>query len=348
MDFVYDNELEERLDKFLSTVISDLSRTKIVDLIKSGGVSVDEKNVRKPSFKIESGQTVSIDIQKYEVLTTSLAKKADLEEFGNTGREDVILPENIKLDIVHEDEDLLVIDKPHGMVVHPGAGNYGGTLVNAVAYHFQEEGIDIPRRVGLVHRLDKQVSGLMIIAKNNIALRFLSEQFSGENIDSSIKAGKTYWAVVRSADLESTTLGDDERRVEGYVFRSRSDRKKYEFDTVSLGKGKKALSYIRVIEKGEKYGLLEIRIKTGRTHQIRTQLKYLGVPIVNDLYYGGMDMGENGIGLRCEELLIIHPGVYKKLGLKDFSDINILETKLAGQDRVSYSRRRVPLDISIV
>lgn len=346
MKFKYEEEREERLDKYLAQQLDDLSRSKIVDLIKSKGVSVKGEKFVKPSYKLAPGSAITVDGEMYHTMTTSLARKSDLDEFGSSGDESVIVPEKIDLNIVHEDEDILVIDKPHGLVVHPGAGNYNGTLVNGVAYHFKENGVEIPGRVGLVHRLDKQVSGLMVIAKNNQALRFLSDQFSGENVNSSIKAGKSYWAVVEGDKLKDTLLTKKETRIQGYVFRSRSDRKKYEFDTVSLGKGKAALSYISIIKEGKEYSLLNVRIKTGRTHQIRTQLKYLGIPVLNDEYYGGKTIDKKGIGLRCVRLDFIHPKVYKKLSLDKLPEGEV-ESVASECERVEYKKEETPLGVEI-
>ncbi len=349
-----------RLDKFMSDSVRDISRSKIVEIIELGLVNVNGKLVRKPSYKLSPKDVVSVARSDLEMFISTLKKRKDLEGFGELGDESVIKPEGIALDIIYEDDDLLVVDKPAGMVVHPGTGNYEGTLVNGLMGYFRRTNIDPPSRVGLVHRLDKDVSGLIVIAKSNESLKILSEQFSSKGIkneksDTSLKSQKIYWAVVETRDLVKSGLDGDEKETEvaiqGYVSRDPFNRKNFRFTSYDDGTGKYALSYLTVKEKGKDLALIEIRIVTGRTHQIRTQLTSLGLPIIGDIKYRGKDSAKNGIGLRCVSLKFIHPRVYKYLVKQGKVGIPESGVKLSSKDRNRYvfevSDYKVPLGLEI-
>lgn len=345
-----------RLDKFLSDSVREISRAKIVEIIELGLVNVNSKLVRKPSYKLSPKDVVSVARSDLEMFISTLKKRKDLEGFGELGDESIIKPEEIALDIIYEDDALLVVDKPAGMVVHPGTGNYEGTLVNGLMGYFRRTNIDPPSRVGLVHRLDKDVSGLMVIAKSNESLKILSEQFSSKGIkneksDTSLKSQKIYWAVVDTKGLSKTRLDSKEVAIQGYVSRDPRNRKNFRFTSYDDGTGKYALSYLSVREKGKKLALIEIRIVTGRTHQIRTQLISLGLPIVGDIKYGGKESTKSGIGLRCVSLKFIHPRVYKYLVKQGKMEVSEMSTKLSSKDRKRYefevSDYKIPLGLEI-
>ncbi|MGG9972385.1 RluA family pseudouridine synthase [Ferruginibacter sp. SUN002] len=247
-----------RIDKFLMTRIEGATRNKIQQGIDDEMVLVNEKPI-KSNYKVKPGDKVVV--------------------FDNKSPESTeIVPENIPLNIVFEDEDIMIIDKPAGMVVHPGSGNYSGTLVNGIAYYLQqqsEEKKDIPlSRLGLVHRIDKNTTGLLVIAKNQHAMSHLAKQFFDHTVH------RRYVALAwGNFDEESGT-------VKGHVGRHQRFRKL--FTTYPDGEyGKEAITHYKVLERFNYVTLIECRLETGRTHQIRVHMQYIGHPLFNDDFYGG-------------------------------------------------------------
>lgn len=245
-----------RIDKFLMDRLPNVTRTKIQDGIHNGFVKVNDKSI-KPNYKVHPN----------DVITISLPQPP---------RDNEVLPENIPLDIVFEDDYLLVINKPAGMVVHPAYQNWSGTLVNALAYHFQ----NLPQlpgndgRPGLVHRIDKDTSGLLVIAKTEQTLTALAKQFFDHTIE------RTYWALVWG------TPDPTEGTINVHVGRSLKDRR----ITVAFPEadfGRHAITHYKLLKDLRYVSLVECRLETGRTHQIRAHMKYIGHTLFNDVTYGG-------------------------------------------------------------
>jgi 23S rRNA pseudouridine1911/1915/1917 synthase len=251
--FEFQKEQEERLDHFLVERLPEFSRSRLQGLIKDGFVLVDGVLAKKAGQKLETGSRVEVHIPP----------PAPSELVG----------EDIPLDILFENDDLLVVNKPAGMVVHPAAGHDKGTLVHAVlGYDPEMEGIGGEERPGVVHRLDKETSGLILLAKNDHAHHWLQDQFRLRKVE------KTYLALVDGAP--PTPSG----RVEAPVGRDPSHRKKMAI--MPPGKGREAVSEYVTLETFEKHTLLEFHPLTGRTHQIRLHCMFLGCPIVGDKIYG--------------------------------------------------------------
>lgn len=247
-----------RIDKFLMNRIEGATRNKIQQAIEQERVLVNSRPV-KSNYKIRPDDTIVV-YQDYS---------PDLNE---------IVPENIPINIVFEDEDVLVIDKPAGMVVHPGSGNPSGTLVNAVAFHLLQQDPNLTEedlnRFGLVHRIDKNTSGLLVLAKNQQALAFLARQFFEHTVH------RRYMALVWG------DLPDDSGTIVAHVGRNLRFRKL--FDAFPEGDhGKDAITHYEVKERFNYTTLVECRLETGRTHQIRVHMKYIGHPLFNDELYGG-------------------------------------------------------------
>jgi len=241
-----------RLDHFLA-IQSDLglSRSQIARLIKEGQIKVNQEET-KASHKLKIGDKIT--------LTIPLPKKLD------------VIPEELPLNIMYEDDDLVVVNKARGMTVHPGAGRETGTLVNALLQHCTNlSGIGGVLRPGIVHRLDKDTSGLIVIAKSDLAHQALSKQFKER------KVSKKYLALVHGI------VKQNEGVVETLIGRHRVKRKKM---AVLEAGGKEAITHYRVVERFKQYALVELDLKTGRTHQIRVHMNYLGFPLVGDPIYG--------------------------------------------------------------
>jgi 23S rRNA pseudouridine1911/1915/1917 synthase len=251
--FRFERDTPERLDKFLTAQFAEFSRSRIQQLIAAGCVEVDGRAARKAGQPLEAGSTLTVRIPPP----------------APSG----LLPENIPLDILFENDDLLVVNKPAGMVVHPAAGHASGTLVNAVlGYDPDLEGIGGEERPGVVHRLDKETSGLILLAKNERAHRWLQDQFRLRNVE------KTYLALVDGKP--PTPAG----RVEAPIGRDPKNRKRMAI--VPASKGREAVSEYKTLEEFEKHTLLEFHPLTGRTHQIRLHCAFLKCPIVGDMVYG--------------------------------------------------------------
>lgn len=247
-----------RIDKFLQNLVKGATRSRIQHAIEEDGVTVDGKPV-KSNFKVKPGH----EIIMYE---NRRAESTD------------IVPEPLPLDIIYEDEDLMIVNKPAGMVVHPGCGNYSGTLVNGIAWHLNPEEdksriIDLPR-IGLMHRIDKDTTGLLVIGKNESAMQKLSAQFKKHDV------------YRRYIGLAWGNFEDDEGTISGHVGRHQRFRKK--MDVYPEGDhGKHAITHFKVLERFHYTTLLEFRLETGRTHQIRVHTQHIGHPLFNDETYGG-------------------------------------------------------------
>ncbi|WP_158993583.1 RluA family pseudouridine synthase [Mucilaginibacter sp. L196] len=244
-----------RIDKFLMHRVENASRNRIQNAIDLGNVLVNDKPI-KPSYKVKPLDVISVVLP-------------------HPPRDTEVYPENIALNIVYEDDDVLIVNKPAGMVVHPGYNNYTGTLVNGLVYHFQQlptlPGND--GRPGLVHRIDKDTSGLLLISKNERAMTWLARQFFEHTIT------RKYLALVWG-DLEQ------DGTVTGYIGRSANDRRVMAiYDDPE--KGKWSVTHYRVLERMNYVTLIECQLETGRTHQIRAHMKHIGHPLFSDATYGG-------------------------------------------------------------
>lgn len=277
LNFRFDRETPERLDKFLVEQLQEFSRSRIQGLISDGFVDVDGRAAKKAGQSLEGGSNVTVRIPA--PVPTDL------------------IPEHIPLDILFENEDLLVVNKPAGMVVHPAVGHSSGTLVNAVlGYDPEIEGIGGEERPGVVHRLDKETSGLILLAKNERAHRWLQDQFRLRKVE------KTYLALV---DGKPPTPSG---RVEAHIGRDPSHRKRMAI--VPESRGREAISEYRTLESFNEHTLLEFHPLTGRTHQIRLHCALLGCPIVGDAVYGrkkqSIEMDRHF--LHAYRLKIVFPG----------------------------------------
>jgi len=279
-NIVFEELTSSRLDKFLVTQFPDFSRSRLQSLIQNGMVSVNQMIVTKNGFQLENGMMIDVIIP----------------ETIDSG----IMPENIALSIVFENPDLLIINKPAGMVVHPSAGHITGTLVNAALAHAPEmDGIGGEIRPGVVHRLDKDTSGLILMAKNDRTHRFLQDQFKNRTVK------KTYLAITDGNP--PTPVG----RIEAAIGRDPSHRKKMAI--VPIQKGREAITQYRVIESFKNHTLIEAKPLTGRTHQIRLHLAFLECPIVGDKLYGKrkLTLDVDRQMLHAYKLEVILPGEKK-------------------------------------
>lgn len=244
-----------RVDKFLQNRIENVSRNRIQQAAKAGSILVNDKPV-KQNYKVKPNDIVSV-------------------VFSFPPREVEITPENIPINIVYEDDDLIVINKQAGLVVHPGHGNFNGTLLNALAYHFKNTKQNVENGFGyLVHRIDKDTTGLMIVAKNEIAQTILAKQFFEHSIQ------RRYQALVWG-DFQ-----EEDGTIEGHIGRSLKDRIAMAvFPDASHGKS--AVTHYKILERFNYVTLVECRLETGRTHQIRVHFQHIGHPLFNDYLYGG-------------------------------------------------------------
>lgn len=244
-----------RIDKYLLIFRQNSSRNKISQTCRAGNVRVNGQSV-KQNYKVKPGDQISVLLTR-------------------PPRENVIVPQDIPINIVYEDDEVLVVDKEAGMVVHPGHGNWDSTLVNALAYHFEKSGekSDLDR-VGLVHRIDKDTSGLLVIAKSEYALSFLARQFFER------KTERRYWAFVWG------NLEEDEGTIRGHIGRNPKNRMQMAvFEDGS--EGKHAVTHYKVIERFRHMTWVECKLETGRTHQIRAHFKHIGHTLFNDERYEG-------------------------------------------------------------
>jgi 23S rRNA pseudouridine1911/1915/1917 synthase len=268
-----------RIDKYLADELDDYSRSYLSKLIDEGRVLVgteDSQKTVKASYKLRSGDAVQIEIPAPQIPD--------------------IVPEDISLDIVYEDDDVIIINKPQGMVVHPAPGNYSGTLVNGIMYHCQDNlsTINGVLRPGIVHRIDKNTSGLLVICKNDNAHRALAEQFAVHSIT------RIYTAIAYNYFKE------DSITVNKAIARDKKDRKKMAIDP----SGRRAVTHVSVTEKlRDGFSLIQCRLETGRTHQIRVHLSSINHPILGDDVYGPKKCPYNLSGqlLHAGTLGFIHP-----------------------------------------
>lgn len=262
-----------RADVFLAAKLG-VSRSNMQKLLEDGRVKRGEKII-KANYKVRAGEMFVVDIPEPEPIEA--------------------VPENIPLDIIYEDDDVVVLNKARGMVVHPAPGNYTGTLVNALLYHCSNlSGINSAIRPGIVHRLDKDTSGIMIVAKNDAAHISLSQQIQSKT------AVRTYLAVVRG------NIKTDSGTIETQIARDKTDRKKM---AVVKDGGRDAITDYEVLERFGKYTLVRCKLRTGRTHQIRVHMEYLGYPLVGDPKYSPMKtpFGIKGQALHSHTLEFTHP-----------------------------------------
>ena len=243
-----------RVDKFLMNFIENATRNKIQAAAKEGNIWVNQKPV-KSNYKVKAGDKVQV-------------------MFEHPPYENLLVPEDIPLNIVYEDEVLLVVNKPAGLVVHPGHGNYSGTLVNALLYHFKDLPLNSDSRPGLVHRIDKDTSGLLVVAKTAEAMTHLSRQFFDKT------STREYIALAWGVFSEVSGT------IEGHIGRSLKNRLQMDvFEDESFGKP--AITHYKVLEDLRYVSLIQCQLETGRTHQIRAHLKHIGHPLFNDERYGG-------------------------------------------------------------
>lgn len=268
-----------RIDKYLSDEREELSRSYIQQLIDDDLVQVNDTKI-KPSYKLREGDVITLTVPEPEEL--------------------LIEPENIPINIVYEDDDVVIVDKPQGMVVHPAAGHYSGTLVNALMYHCKDSlsSINGVMRPGIVHRIDMNTSGLLVICKNNTSHKALAEQFSVHSIT------REYTAIVY--DHFKNTEGT----VDAPIARSKSDRKKMAIDQ----SGRRAVTHYSVIEPLDRnFTLIKARLETGRTHQIRVHMASIKHPLLGDDVYGPKNcpFKLEGQMLHAGKLGFIHPSTGK-------------------------------------
>lgn len=276
---ITENEAGMRADVALAQLL-DITRSNMQKLLEEGR-AVRGQKVIKSNYRVKAGEKILVNLPEPQPLD--------------------VQPEDIPLDIIYEDDDVVVVNKARGMVVHPAAGNYNGTLVNALLYHCKNlSGINGVIRPGIVHRLDKDTSGIMICAKNDSAHLSLSEQIQSKT------AQRTYLAVVRG------NVKNDSGIIETQIARDKNDRKK--MAVVTEG-GRQAITEYEVAERFGKYTVVKCRLKTGRTHQIRVHMEYLGYPLVGDPKYSPMKtpFAINGQALHSLTLSFTHPRTGERL-----------------------------------
>ena len=270
--------ISDRLDRWLSIQLPDISRSRLQKLIEEGNVLVNDRICRSKKLKLVLGDRITV--------TIPTPQKLDLQ------------PEAIPLDILYEDEELIIINKPAGMVVHPAPGNYEGTLVNALLYHCDNlAGIGGVERPGIVHRLDKDTTGAIVVAKSDRAHQHLQGQIKAKT------AIREYWGVVYGSPKQQ------QGKIELPIGRHPIDRKKMAVIPVEKG-GRNAITHWEIQERLGNYTLMQFLLETGRTHQIRVHSSYLGHPLVGDKVYGSnRSIGVNlsGQALHARKLTLIHP-----------------------------------------
>lgn len=274
LEIFVDEEDNERLDLYLSQELTDVSRSYIQKLIKEELVKVNNKTV-KAKYIVSEGDYVQVFLPK--------PKELEIE------------PENIPIDIVYEDEDVAVVNKPQGMVVHPAPGNYNGTLVNALLYHLNSlSSINGIIRPGIVHRIDKDTSGLLMVAKNNLAHEELSRQLKNRTIN------RFYNALVDG------NIKEEKGTINAPIGRHSVDRKKMAVTNLN---SKEAITHFKVLKRFQRYTLIEAKLETGRTHQIRVHMSFINHPVTGDPIYGckNQRFDTRGQLLHAKSIGFIHP-----------------------------------------
>lgn len=266
---------DKRIDSFLNSSLEDISRSRIQKLIEDNEILVNNKPINK-NYKLKENDTILINIEEPKEIN--------------------ILPENIHLNIVYEDNDIILINKPQNMVVHPANGHYSGTLVNALMYHCKDNlsGINGVMRPGIVHRIDKDTSGILIVAKNDKAHQSLASQLENHSMT------RVYYAIVYN------NLKNDTGTIDAPIGRHPIDRKKM---AVTDKNGKRAVTHYEVLKRFKKYTFIKLKLETGRTHQIRVHMSYIGNPLLGDTVYGKEKQPFKLLGqvLHAKVLGFIHP-----------------------------------------
>ena len=283
---------EIRIDKYLLDRL-DYSRSKIQKMIDNGNILVN-------GFKIKNSYIVRLN----DIITIDEEYKEDIE----------IVAQNIKLDIIYEDDDLLVVNKPSGMVVHPANGHFNDTLVNALTYHCNNlSHVNGDIRPGMVHRIDAETSWLLLVAKNDFTHNFLADQIAKHEVK------RTYIALVHGI------INEDSATIDAPIGRDKNNRKKM---MVTDDNSKDAITHIKVLKRYKNTTLIECKLETGRTHQIRVHMSYINHPIVNDYVYGYKNVNDLNFGqmLHAKEISFIHPKTKKMMHFevdapKEFYDI---------------------------
>lgn len=271
-----------RIDRYLALIEPKFSRMHFNNLIKEGNVTVNEK-VISPSYKIKSMDEIVVNFVE--------------EEFDPNE----IKPYKFDLDIIYEDEDIIVINKPKGLVVHPGDGHHDDTLVNALVYANKElSNVNGLERVGIVHRIDKDTSGLLLVCKNNYAHMFIAEQLQNHSMH------REYYALVMGR------IEEDNGKINAPIARDKTNRMKMCVDPIN---GREAVTHFTVLKRFEKYTLIDCKLETGRTHQIRVHMEYIKHPVVGDPLYGKNNCGiyNNGQLLHAYKLTFVHPTTKKEM-----------------------------------
>lgn len=268
-----ENDKGKRIDSFLNEVIEDATRSYIQKIIDGGYVEITGKKTTKSGNKLKGTETIVVNLPEDETLD--------------------LIPEDIPLEIIYEDSDIVIINKAPNMVVHPAHGNYNGTLVNALLYHIKDlSTINGVIRPGIVHRLDKDTSGVIVVAKHDEAHTTLSDMFKEKTLE------KTYVCIAKGI------FKDKSGRIETLIGRDPRDRKKM---AVVTENGKIAISNYEVLDESKNYSLVKVRIETGRTHQIRVHMKSLNHPILGDATYGNSTDGIARQMLHAYRLKFTHP-----------------------------------------
>ncbi|MEC3886167.1 RluA family pseudouridine synthase [Halobacillus litoralis] len=295
---VTENDQSKRIDKLLTEVIEEASRSQIQGWLKDGIVCVDGKAV-KSNYKVQEGESITWHIPEPEPMD--------------------ILPEDIPIEIVYEDEDVIVVNKPSGMVIHPAAGHYSGTLVNALLFHVKDlSGINGVERPGIVHRIDKDTSGLLMVAKNDLAHQSLAEQLSKKTVE------RKYEAIVHGE------IHHEYGTIDAPIGRDPKDRQRM----AVVDGGRDAVTHFRVLRHFTDFTLVECKLETGRTHQIRVHMRYIDHPLAGDPKYGPRKtLDLDGQALHAKSLGFEHPrtGEWKKFEVEppaEFKEtLKYLETK---------------------